>query len=62
MVESLQRVPAALLQDVVKVEDEHHDHALLVLHRDDVCDAQEVRALGEEVTRGFGFSTQLHRL
>lgn len=44
MVESLQRVAAALLQDVVEVEDEHHDHALLVLHRDDVSIAQEVGA------------------
>lgn len=43
MVESLQRVAAALVQDVVEVEDEHHDHALLVLHRDDVGGAQEVR-------------------
>jgi len=44
MVELLQRVAGALVQDVVEVEDEHDDHALLVLHRDDVGDAQEVRA------------------
>lgn len=42
MVESLQRVAALLIQDVVEVEDEHHDHALLVLHGDDVGGAQEV--------------------
>ena len=42
VVESLQRVAAALLQDVIEVEDEHHDHALLVLHRDDVGGAEEV--------------------
>lgn len=42
MVESLQRVAAAFVQDVIKVEDEHHHHALLVLHRDDVRGAQEV--------------------
>lgn len=44
MVESLQRVAVALVQDVVEVEDEHHHHTFLVLHRDDVCSAQEVRS------------------
>lgn len=42
MVEPLQRVAAALVQDVIEVEDEHHDHALLVLHWDDVGGAEEV--------------------
>lgn len=42
MIESLQRVAAALIQDVVKVKDEHHDHALLVLHGDDMGGAEEV--------------------
>lgn len=42
MVESLQRVAAAFVQDVVEVQDEHHDHALLVLHRDDVRGAEEL--------------------
>lgn len=44
MVESLQRVAVALVQDVVEVEDEHHHHALLILDGDDVRRAQEVRS------------------
>lgn len=43
VVEFLQGVAAAFLQDVVEVQDEHHDHAFLVLHGDDMCGAQEVR-------------------
>lgn len=43
MVESLQRVAAAFVQDVIEIEDEHHHHALLVLDGDDVCRTQEVR-------------------
>jgi len=42
VVESLQRVAASFVQDVVEVEDEHHDHALFVLHGDDMGDAEEV--------------------
>lgn len=42
LVESLQRVTAAFVQDVIEVEDEHNHHTLLVLYRDDVCCAQEV--------------------
>lgn len=42
LVESLQRVTAAFVQDVIEVEDEHNHHTLLVLHRDDVCCTQKV--------------------
>lgn len=42
VVEFLQRVAAAFVQDVIEVKDEHHDHAFLVLHRDDMGGAEEV--------------------
>lgn len=42
LVEPLQRVTVAFIQDVIEVEDEHNHHTLLVLYRDDVCCAQEV--------------------
>lgn len=42
LVEFLQRVAAAFVQDVIEVEDEHDHHTLLVLHRDDVCRAEEI--------------------
>lgn len=52
MVESLQGVAVALTEDVVEVEDEHHHHTFLVLDRDDVCSAQEVRSWKVEVIVG----------
>lgn len=42
VVESLQGVAAALLHDVIEVQDEHHDHALFVLHRNDMGGAEEL--------------------
>lgn len=42
LVEFLQWVTAAFVQDIIEVEDEHNHHTLLVLHRDDVCCTQEV--------------------
>lgn len=43
VVDALQRVHAPVVQDVVKAQDEHHDHALFVLHGNDVGVAQEIR-------------------
>lgn len=43
VVESLQRVAADIVQDVIEVQDEHHNHALLVFYRDDVSGAGELR-------------------
>lgn len=42
VVESLQRLVAAVFLNVIEVQDEHHDHALLILHRDDVGGAREL--------------------